>query len=127
MYETLVGFVPFDGADIYSITSKHLEEMPVSPEIVDSRVPAALAGVVMRCLAKNPAARYARGNDVADALIQYLAQYRRAACREARWLAVARAAVVRRRVMKLELGARAAQYGAPVRDLAMGICVVTRT
>jgi serine/threonine-protein kinase len=74
MYETLVGFVPFDGADIYSITSKHLEEIPVSPDLVDSRVPAALSAVVMRCLAKDPAARYQRGNDVADALIQYLAQ-----------------------------------------------------
>ena len=37
-------------------------------------MPAALANVVMRCLAKDPAARYQRGNEVADALIQYLAQ-----------------------------------------------------
>ncbi|MGI8547777.1 MAG: serine/threonine-protein kinase [Gemmatimonadaceae bacterium] len=74
LYETLVGFVPFDGADIYSITSKHLEEMPVAPDIVDSRVPAALSAVVMRCLCKDPAERYQRGNDLADALIQYLAQ-----------------------------------------------------
>ena len=45
-----------------------------APDIVDSRVPQALSNVVMRCLAKNPAARYQRGNEVADALIQYLAQ-----------------------------------------------------
>jgi serine/threonine-protein kinase len=74
LYETLLGFVPFDGADIYSITSKHLEEMPVSPELVDSRIPPTLAAIVMRCLAKNPADRYQRGNDVSDALIGYLSQ-----------------------------------------------------
>ena len=74
LYETLLGFVPFDGADIYSITSKHLEEMPVSPELVDSRIPPTLAAIVMRCLAKNPADRYQRGNDVSDALIGYLGQ-----------------------------------------------------
>jgi len=72
LYEALVGFVPFDGADIYSISTKHLTELAVSPDVVDSRVPSALASVVMRCLAKEPAARYQRGNDLADALLQYL-------------------------------------------------------
>lgn len=74
LYETLLGFVPFDGADVYSITSKHLEEMPVSPDLVDSRVPPALATIVMRALAKHPVERYQRGNDLADALINFLAQ-----------------------------------------------------
>jgi serine/threonine-protein kinase len=41
---------------------------------VDSRVPAALAAIVMKCLAKNPAERYARGNDLADALVGWLTQ-----------------------------------------------------
>jgi serine/threonine-protein kinase len=72
LYETLLGFVPFDGADIYSISSKHITEIPVSPDAVDSRVPAALGTIIMRCLAKDPAERYQRGNDLADALIQYL-------------------------------------------------------
>ena len=72
LYETLLGFVPFDGADIYSISSKHITEVPASPDVVDSRVSPALAAIVMRCLAKDPADRYQRGNDLADALIQYL-------------------------------------------------------
>ena len=42
--------------------------MPASPDIVDSRVPPALAAIVMRCLAKPPADRYQRGNELADAL-----------------------------------------------------------
>lgn len=73
LYEALVGFVPFDGADVYSISTKHLTEMAVAPDVVDSRVPPSLGAIVMRCLAKDPAARYQRGNDLADALLQFLA------------------------------------------------------
>jgi serine/threonine-protein kinase len=72
LYETLLGFVPFDGADIYSISSKHLTETAASPDEVDSRIPSALAAIVMRCLAKDPADRFQRGNDLADALIRFL-------------------------------------------------------
>jgi serine/threonine-protein kinase len=35
-------------------------------------VPAGLAQIVMRCLAKAAAERYQRGNDLADALIAFL-------------------------------------------------------
>jgi serine/threonine-protein kinase len=73
LYEMLVGFPPFDGADSYSIGYKHVHEQPASPDIVDSRVPSAMAQIVMRCLAKNAAERYQRGNELADALIAFLA------------------------------------------------------
>jgi serine/threonine-protein kinase len=73
MYETLVGFPPFDGADSYSISYKHVTETAVSPDVVDSRIPPQLAAIVMRCLEKNPSQRYDRGNDLADALISFLA------------------------------------------------------
>jgi serine/threonine-protein kinase len=72
LYEMLVGFPPFDGADSYSIGYKHVHEQPASPDIVDSRVPAGMAQIVMRCLAKSAAERYQRGNDLADALIAFL-------------------------------------------------------
>lgn len=71
-YEMLLGFVPFDGADIYSISTKHLTERPASPDEVDSRIPPALSAIVMRCLEKDPVLRFQRGNDLADALIHYL-------------------------------------------------------
>ena len=72
LYEMLVGFPPFDGADSYSIGYKDVHEQPASPDIVDSRVPAAMAHIVMRCLAKAAGERYQRGNDLADALIAFL-------------------------------------------------------
>ena len=73
LYEALVGFPPFDGADAFSVGYKHVHEQPVPPTEVDSRAPAALSSVVMQCLSKNPADRYARGSHLADALIAYLA------------------------------------------------------
>jgi serine/threonine protein kinase len=74
MYEALVGFPPFDGADAFSVGYKHVHEKPVSLTEVDSRVPAGLAEVVMRCLEKAPEDRYARGTALADALLKFLAR-----------------------------------------------------
>ena len=73
MYEALVGFPPFDGADAFSVGYKHVHETPVDLADVDSRLPDALVDVVMRCLSKAPDDRYARGDALADALLAYLA------------------------------------------------------
>lgn len=87
LYEMLVGFPPFDGADSYSIGYKHVHETAASPDVVDSRTPPILAAIAMKCLAKNPADRYARGNDFADALIGCLAPSRGPDGLRAAWLA----------------------------------------
>jgi serine/threonine protein kinase len=73
MYESLVGFPPFDGADAFSVGYKHVHEKPVDLAEIDSRLPAMLVAVVMRCLAKSPDDRYARGDALADALLACLA------------------------------------------------------
>nr|MBA3673312.1 serine/threonine protein kinase [Gemmatimonadaceae bacterium] len=72
MYEALVGFPPFDGADAFSVGYKHVHEKPVSITEIDSRIPESLAAAVMRCLAKSPEDRYARGDLLADALLGFL-------------------------------------------------------
>jgi serine/threonine-protein kinase len=74
MYEALVGFPPFDGADAFSVGYKHVHEKPVPLAEIDSRVPPGLAEVVMQCLAKSPDDRYARGTALADALLGFLAR-----------------------------------------------------
>jgi serine/threonine-protein kinase len=73
MYEALVGFPPFDGADAFSVGYKHVHEKPVPLHDIDSRLPVEMADVVMRCLEKNPDDRYPRGTALADALLAYLA------------------------------------------------------
>lgn len=72
LYESLVGFPPFDGADSFSVSYKQVHEAAVPPVEVSSRVPNVLSDIVMRCLSKTPSTRYARGNDLADALIAFL-------------------------------------------------------
>ena len=74
LYEALVGFPPFDGADAFSVGYKHVHEKPVQLHEIDSRVPLGLAAVVMRCLEKSADDRYARGTALADALLGYLAR-----------------------------------------------------
>ena len=87
LYEMILGFPPFDGADSYSVGYKHVHEAPVAPEIVDSRTPPTLAAIIMKCLAKAPDDRYQRGTDLADALIAYLAQSGAANATRLSWLA----------------------------------------
>ena len=51
---------------------KQVHEAPVAPIAANPKVPPALSDIVMRCLSKSAAARYARGNELADALIAFL-------------------------------------------------------
>jgi len=95
LYEMLLGFPPFDGADSYSIGYKHVHESPAAPAVVDSRTPAALDAIVMRCLAKSPAERFQRGNELADALIAYLREQGGAAMDQVRAAQSARLATPR--------------------------------
>jgi eukaryotic-like serine/threonine-protein kinase len=73
MYEMVLGFPPFDGADSYSVGYKQVHEVAVAPDVVGSGVPAELSAITMKCLAKNPAERYQSGFELADALLTYLA------------------------------------------------------
>ena len=73
LYEMVLGFPPFDGADSYSVGYKQVHEQAVAPDVVDSRVPSELSVIIMRCLAKQAADRYQTGNQVSDALLGFLA------------------------------------------------------
>lgn len=72
LYESLLGFPPFDGTDAYSVSYKQVHEAPVSPEVVNPQLPAELTAIVMRCLQKKPGDRYQRGFELADALLAAL-------------------------------------------------------
>jgi predicted Ser/Thr protein kinase len=73
LYECLAGEVPFrrEGESLASLTKllQHIMEAPV-PSLRQRRVevPAWLEAVVLRCLEKDPAERFAHGADVAAAL-----------------------------------------------------------
>jgi serine/threonine protein kinase len=74
MYEALVGQPPFDGPDGFAVGYKQVHEAPVPVIQVNSQVPSEMNEIVMKCLEKSPAERYARCNDLADALVEFLAE-----------------------------------------------------
>jgi serine/threonine protein kinase len=72
LYEMLLGFPPFDGADSYSVGYKHVHETAAAPDVVESRIAPELSALVMRCLAKPADVRFQTGAELADALLMYL-------------------------------------------------------
>jgi eukaryotic-like serine/threonine-protein kinase len=72
LYESLLGFPPFDGADAFSVSYKQVHEIAVPPIEVSSRVPVQLSDIIVRCLSKQAASRYQRGYDLADTLLEFL-------------------------------------------------------
>ena len=76
LYEAIIGAPPFDGADSFAVGYKQVHEKAVPPHEVDAKVPVGLSAIVMRCLAKPPGDRYARGFELADALVTWLAGVR---------------------------------------------------
>lgn len=58
LYEMVTGRVPFDGETVAEVQEQHLTKAPTAPRVLNIHVPAALDGIIMRALAKDPAARY---------------------------------------------------------------------
>jgi hypothetical protein len=58
LYEMLAGQVPFDGESPVAIAVKHLHDPPPSLRRQNVGVPKGAEAVVMKCLQKDPAARY---------------------------------------------------------------------
>ncbi|QJR35865.1 serine/threonine-protein kinase [Gemmatimonas groenlandica] len=84
LYEMLLGHPPFDGEDSYAVGYKHVHEAPVAPDQVDTRIPAGLSAITMKCLSKQAVDRYDRGFELADALVAFLGQVPGAELRAAR-------------------------------------------
>ena len=67
LYELLTGIKPFDADNVTAIAISHVEKEPEPPS---SHVPevAMLDALVLKCLAKDPAARFEDGTELARAL-----------------------------------------------------------
>lgn len=68
LYQCVTGKMPFKGTSLYYYLNAHLNEMPTGPRLLDASVPADLDAAIMRCLQKDPAARYQSAREMADAL-----------------------------------------------------------
>ncbi len=68
LFEMLTGRVPFDGENAVAIAMKQVTEAPRAPSEINPAVSPALDAVVLRALAKDPAARYGSAAEMTAAL-----------------------------------------------------------
>jgi serine/threonine-protein kinase len=67
-YELLSGSSPFAGSSPQQTLARQLTERPTPPHIQRADVPAELSAIIMRCLEKEPAARFATAEELLQAL-----------------------------------------------------------
>ncbi|MFN2115938.1 MAG: protein kinase domain-containing protein [Anaerolineae bacterium] len=68
LYEMLTGRLPHDADSSVGVAMKIMNEAPEPIEAVNPAVPAVLAGIVTRAMARTPDQRYADANALAEAL-----------------------------------------------------------
>ena len=68
LFETFTGRLPFTGDNPMAVVLAHIQDPPPAPRGLNPRVPIVLEGVILRCLEKDPARRFAQVGDIQDAL-----------------------------------------------------------
>ncbi len=72
LYQLLLGKVPFDDPLDQTIRTMIADKEPIRPRLVDKSVSADLEAVVLKCLAKEPAARYQSATQLSLDLERFL-------------------------------------------------------
>jgi eukaryotic-like serine/threonine-protein kinase len=62
LYEICAGVQPFQGESVPAIMLQHINSMPTPPALINPNIPPALTHVILRCLAKDPAARFSNAS-----------------------------------------------------------------
>ena len=68
LFELLTGRRPFEGDSVAAVALAQVEESPPAPSALVSDLDRDLEQIVLKCLAKSPSARFADGNELAQAL-----------------------------------------------------------
>ncbi len=72
MYEMVTGMLPFEGESPIAIALKHIQEEPVKPSQLNSRVPRSIEDIVLKCMEKDVSRRYNSAGDIISDLRQSL-------------------------------------------------------
>ncbi|HEY8310056.1 MAG TPA: protein kinase [Gemmatimonadaceae bacterium] len=70
LYECLTGVLPFEGTSPIALIAKVLHTTPAAPAARDASIPAALSGLVMRLLDKEPAERPGSARELREVLAE---------------------------------------------------------
>ncbi|HKA58775.1 MAG TPA: protein kinase [Gemmatimonadales bacterium] len=70
LFECLTGRVPYLADTPWALVAQHMEEDPPSPRALNAAVPEALAAVILKALAKDPAQRFPSASEMHDALAE---------------------------------------------------------
>ncbi len=73
LYHALTARPPFQGETLHQVLQQAVATDPVSPRRLNPAVPADLETICLKCLAKEPARRYATARELADELGRFLA------------------------------------------------------
>ncbi|HEX6738799.1 MAG TPA: protein kinase [Vicinamibacteria bacterium] len=64
LFEVFTGKLPFGGGNITAIILSHIQKPPPEPRSLNPAIPERLERIILRCLEKQPARRYAKVGDV---------------------------------------------------------------
>jgi serine/threonine protein kinase len=71
LYQLTTGVRPFDGSSVAAVCAQIVAKQPALPSHHNPTLPPEFDRIVMRCLAKNPADRYASGESLAASLYPF--------------------------------------------------------
>lgn len=71
LYQMTTGVRPFDGTSVGAVCAQIVSATPAPPSHHNPELPAAFDHIVMRCLAKDPALRYADGESLCASLYPF--------------------------------------------------------
>ena len=72
LYEASTGQLPFDGPDVVSVAMMQVQDEPVPPRQLNPEIDPAFEAIILRAMAKDPAARYSTATEMKHAIDDYL-------------------------------------------------------
>ena len=72
IYEMITGRLPFEGESPIAVALKHIQEEPVPPSKLNSRIPKAMEDIILKCMEKEVSGRYNSSSEIINDLRQSL-------------------------------------------------------